>query len=150
MTTIIYDHKNKQIAVDSLATNNGTILTDKIEKWRFVNGDIWFFSGITCDFDLLIEAYSLKHTNDKLVPEARAIIVSKGKVFAIEIADHGAVYISEMLNSARLGSGGDWALAALDHGKTARQAVEYAKTRDCYTGGKVHVFDINKNKFVRG
>jgi hypothetical protein len=39
-------------------------------------------------------------------------------------------------------------LAALDFGKTAKEAVEYAMTRDVYSGGKVHVYDIDKGEFI--
>lgn len=41
-----------------------------------------------------------------------------------------------------MGSGYQFAIAALDLGKTAKEAVNYAKTRDIYTGGRVRVFDV--------
>lgn len=37
------------------------------------------------------------------------------------------------------GSGGQWARAALDHGKTPVEAIEYAATRDPYTKAPVQV-----------
>lgn len=37
-----------------------------------------------------------------------------------------------------MGSGGDWARAALDFGKTPEEAVEYAATRDDNTRGPVY------------
>jgi len=46
------------------------------------------------------------------------------------------------------GSGDQWALAALDFGDSAREAVEYAMTKDVYSGGKVHVYDIEKAEFL--
>lgn len=37
-----------------------------------------------------------------------------------------------------IGSGGDWARAAIDHGKTPEEAIEYAATRDDNTRAPVH------------
>ena len=39
------------------------------------------------------------------------------------------------------GSGGDFAIAAMDFGEDARGAVRYAATRDLYTGGVVQSFN---------
>jgi hypothetical protein len=38
------------------------------------------------------------------------------------------------------GSGTDWAIAAMDHGKTAVQAVKYAATRDLFTNNRVQSY----------
>ena len=46
------------------------------------------------------------------------------------------------------GSGSDFALALIDMGKSAKESIEYAMTRDIYTGGKVHVYDIEKGVFI--
>lgn len=40
------------------------------------------------------------------------------------------------------GSGADLAIAAMDLGVSSSEAVEYAATRDIYTGGEVESFDI--------
>jgi hypothetical protein len=46
------------------------------------------------------------------------------------------------------GSGEYFALSALDHEKSAREAVEYSMTRDMFTGGEIHVYDIEKGEFI--
>lgn len=150
MTTIIYNHKNKQIAVDSRTQQGGRIVTDKAIKWKVVNGNTWFLCGDCADQDMIIEHYDLKETKDSVIPDSYAIVIDNKKAILFTVEADGVTNKLELSESEPLGSGGNWALSALDHGKTARQAVEYAKTRDCYTGGKVHVFDIRKNKFVRG
>ena len=43
-----------------------------------------------------------------------------------------------------IGSGNRFALAAMDFGKTAKEAVEYAACRDVYTGGKVESFRLDE------
>lgn len=45
-----------------------------------------------------------------------------------------------------IGSGWQFALAAMDFGKTAKQAIEYAATRDNGTGGGVDYVRIRKTK----
>lgn len=46
------------------------------------------------------------------------------------------------------GSGGDWATAALDMGKGAEEAVEYAMTRDNCSGGHVTVIPRNRDEVL--
>lgn len=53
-----------------------------------------------------------------------------------------------MRNDFAMGSGRDFALAAMDHGKTPAESIEYAKTRDVYTGGEVHTHDIEKGEWL--
>lgn len=45
-----------------------------------------------------------------------------------------------------IGSGWQFAAAAMDFGKTAKQAIEYAATRDNGTGGGVDYVRIRKTK----
>lgn len=150
MTTVVFDKKRNQIAIDSRLTANDTIMDDNGIKYLSINGDMWFFSGDYSDYYLLAEHYYSKPTSGKKTPSCGALVVTKNNVIQFGVLEgKRAQSIKTEFNDA-IGSGAWWALAALDHGKTAKQAVEYAKTRDCYTGGKVHVFDIDKNKFVRG
>jgi ATP-dependent protease HslVU (ClpYQ) peptidase subunit len=37
-----------------------------------------------------------------------------------------------------IGSGSQWATAAMDHGKSAKEAIEYAATRDPHTKAPIH------------
>lgn len=49
------------------------------------------------------------------------------------------------LNGAKqfaIGSGRDFAIASMDYGNTAKAAVEYAASRDLYTGGEVVTDDF--------
>lgn len=47
-----------------------------------------------------------------------------------------------------MGSGAKWALAAMDHGKNAIDAVKYASTRCCYTGGPVQTWTVGARSVV--
>lgn len=66
----------------------------------------------------------------------------------ITTIDEGGFRSCLMQFNQGIGSGGDFAMAALDFGKSAREAVEYAITKDFNSGGKVWVFDIDSNAFI--
>ena len=143
MTTIAYNHKDKHIAVDSRVTAGTFIVCD--EAIKFITNDIglWFIAGSTSDYD---EAVTYNH-NDKVknvdnIPDTNCYVVKNGKCYAVYF-DEGYCKHAELKYSAALGSGAGLAVAAMDHGKSAEMAVEYAMTRDSMTGGKVHHFEVD-------
>ena len=138
MTTIAYNHKDKQVAVDSRMTSNDIINTDTFDK--FIENDlgIWVFAGSDCDF----KAMSLLRHGDELDNlECIAMLITEGKVYGVEV-DGGICSYSEYQHNKAFGSGSHFALASMDHGKSAEDAVKYAMTRDIYSGGNVRVFDV--------
>ncbi len=146
MTTIVLDYKNKQIAIDSRMTTSRMISTDKKVKWITNDNGIYFITGSVCDH---VGITQLKH-NEKIdtSPSAEAFLVTKeGEVYYVYMADEYCEWEPQSSNCC-IGSGGDFALAALDFGKTSKEAVNYAMKRDYRTGGKVHVYDIEKGKFL--
>lgn len=146
MTTLAFDYEKKQIACDSRATVSGYITNDSAIKFRIVNGVIWFFAGDVCDIGFMISDF--EHRKD--APEKmnlQAMFVDDGVVYSAFISD-GMYKKEENFTSDCFGSGGWHAQAALDFGKSAKEAVEYAMTRDTCTGGKVHVYDIEKGEFI--
>jgi len=152
MTTIVYDHKNKQIACDSRSTIDSMIIYDKTVKYKSVGDKLWFLSGSTGDADTFIQHYNpLTEANQHLNIDA-IFLITKGDCAGgvyMTIKDDNHVYKECILeHNYTTGSGCEWALSALDHGKTAKEAVEYAMTRDIYSGGKIHVYDIETNKFL--
>ena len=140
MTTLVYDHARKQIAIDSRISSNGTIRTDSYNK--IIKNDIgtWFFTGKCCDNELLS---TLRH-DDKvdIAPDATALLIHDKKVYLVLVNDEGYCEWFKTEHDCAYGSGQDFALAALDFGTTAKEAVEYAMTRDIYTGGRVQVVDV--------
>jgi ATP-dependent protease HslVU (ClpYQ) peptidase subunit len=151
MTTIVYDHANKLIAVDGRCTSSGMITSDESIKWHTDNdGVIWFLSGCTSDYSLLFDSFSGRDRAYDLpeIPDAVAFIVRNNSVFLRGVTDKGEAWTQELTHSRCIGSGSSFALAALDFGKSAKEAVEYAATRDCYTGGKVSVYDIALGSFI--
>lgn len=153
MTTIVYDYKNNRIAVDSRCTRDNVITSDVFDKTIRKDGEIWIITGALSDYETIS---NLKH-NDKVEvrPECSALLIKDKKVFSVIVANDGYCSHYELKNNYSMGTGEDFALAALDFGLCAEEAIEYVKTKDVYTGGKVHVFNVqddltNSNKLIRG
>lgn len=147
MTTIVYCHKTKQIACDSRSTVGCTIESDETDKFIFLNDEMWFFCGSRADNQKLIDM----HNEDRPVSyvECFAIVANTKGVFCrIYDTEKNKYMPYELTCSWAVGSGTDHALTALDMGGSVKRAVEMAIKRDCYTGGKIKVFDCAKMEFI--
>lgn len=147
MTTIVYDHKAKLIAVDGRQTGDDVVLNDNHQKWVITDdGSVWFLCGQSCEFELLINSYYGKDD------PKRELHANAFRVFGSHVHMHGydgSRHWSHGVTASRaIGSGCQFAMAALDFGKSVKDAVKYAATRDIYTGGKIRVYDIASGKFI--
>lgn len=140
MTTVVYSHKEKAIGYDSRASDNGIIITDKFVKLHDSGGVKYFFAGKPADLELLVAMYEGGLVSDD-IPELEAIIIDEGVPYHI-YPDNGAIGKSRLDFDFAIGSGGYWAMSALDFGKDVRGAVKYAFTRDSFSGGKINVVKI--------
>ncbi|HHZ70630.1 MAG TPA: hypothetical protein EYN54_10230 [Methylococcaceae bacterium] len=145
MTTIIYCHKTKQIAIDSRQTAGSDIVNNDYDKTRYKKADLWFLSGTIAEVDNFMNH---EHKDKIDSPfNCRALFISNRKVYlAVNSDDH--MLIEELGANCGLGSGAYWAESALDFGKSVREAVEYAATKDCNTGGKVRVFNLDQEEVL--
>ena len=145
MTTIAYDHKNKMIACDSrLLSGDDIIMSDTAIKMIEKNGVFFWWSGGRSDGEKLIDAYLSGASKSNL--DASMFVWDGEKLCLCGTSSEGELYIDSVEYNNALGSGRKLALAAMDLGKTAREAVEYAKTRDPYSGGDVHVYSLHDLK----
>lgn len=140
MTTIAYHHKSKTIAWDSRATEGGIIKNDSSVKVRERNGVRFWLTGCRTDYEMLIDAWFGSELS--IIPEAQALVLDGDKVYGCSVNDDRIFWREELEANESIGSGRYWALAAMDFGKSAKEAVEYAKTRDCYTGGDVQTVEL--------
>lgn len=138
MTTIAYD--GRYMAADSLMTQEsyvaGTFLKIVAVEHGFIglSGDVedillvidWFNDGMDNDKKPAVEAVNLIYVTDD------------GLVFTMS---HRLIPIP-MQAPISVGSGQDFAMSAMLFGKTAKEAVEFAMTRDTATGGEVVVVEI--------
>lgn len=147
MTTIVYDHTNKQIACDSRETAGGCLVTDSSKKYYWRGDVIWFMCGTKGDADIFIDNFE----HNKEAPAnvgCSGVFIEDGEAYKAFINDDGVYKKDHLPSNEGFGSGGWPALAAVDLGKSAKEAVEFAMIRDIYSGGKVNVYDINKGEFI--
>jgi hypothetical protein len=148
VTTIIYEHKSKTITCDSRAVIDGGIIgSDDCIKWRYKKDKLFFFAGLVCEFDDFMAQFGVKCKPD-LNFQTSAIMVDNMKAYLCGVDQDDGWWQEELAFSASIGSGRQFALSALDFGKNSREAIDFAATRDIYTGGKCHVFDMGKASFI--
>lgn len=140
MTTIAY--KDGVIAYDSRQTRSGAIVSDDCSKCEIVNGISFFLAGAVCDEKALIAAYF--GTPSSAPVECSGYVVDGGKLLMVGHDDKTGIWKQELdpTNPDAIGSGSAYALAAMDMGASAEDAVLAAMKRDIYTGGKVRVIKI--------
>lgn len=146
MTTIAYHHKNREIAVESRCTGDGVIKSDSDIKFYFVKGDLLFISGQVSDIPIFIEAYKGAKVEKA---DCNGLAVVNGEVYFLGVED-GKIWREKVNVNSAIGSGFKFALAAMDMGKDAFGAVEYACTRDHYSGGLIHHYCIETATFLKG
>jgi hypothetical protein len=142
MTTIAYSHSKKELAVDSRLTEGSLIVTDKDEKFVRCSRRVFVLCGDYNASNQLVDVYLGRGPKpDKPDLDATAILIENGLVYALNYAE-GEIDKWLLDHDSCFGSGGAFALAALDFGRDAKEAVAYAATRDSHTGGKIHVFKV--------
>ena len=147
MTTIVYDHKNKLIACDSRLTQGSFIATDESYKYELKKDGLWFFCGNKGEQDKFMQEFQLlSKASDNM--NVTALFVSDKNVY-IRSIDNDFVFRECLVDfTDGIGSGCEHAIAALDCGVDIIEAMNVAIKRDCYTGGKIHIYDIEKEKFI--
>lgn len=140
MTTIAY--KDGVIAYDSRQTRGGTIVSDDAPKCQVVDGVSFFLSGAVCDEKALIAAYF--GTPSPVPVECSGYAVDSGRLLMVGHDDKTRVWKQDLdpANPDAIGSGSAYALAAMDMGASAEEAVRAAMKRDIYTGGKVRTHRV--------
>lgn len=138
MTTIAFD--GKTIATDGRSTVCDTVSYDNINKF-YHNGSLTF---ALCGNIIDIRRFAKEFDPGKKTDIQNGIggfLVRDGKVFVVYVRER--LFCEwEAIHSWADGSGRDWAVAAMDHGKDAVGAVRYACTRDSGSGGVIRAMDI--------
>lgn len=135
MTTIAY--KDGVIAYDSRQTRGDRIVSDSCSKCLVVDGVSFFLSGCVSDEKALIAAYF--GTPSAVPVECSGYVVDSGCLMMVGHDDKTGIWKQdlELSNPDAIGSGAAYAIAAMDMGASAEDAVRAAMKRDIYTGGFV-------------
>lgn len=141
MTTIAY--KDGIVACDSFYTSGGIVTDHNAKKRKDVNGVMFFMSGAVSDEIILIDTYF----GDQLPSgplSCHALVVDKDNLYEVGIHEHEGFWKSPLdwNNHYALGSGGNFALSAMDMGADARKAVKMGIYRDIYSGGKIKEYKV--------
>lgn len=146
MTTIVYDHKNKLIACDSRLTQGGFIATDEDIKYKAEIGGMWFFCGNKGETDLFIEKFKLLDAAPDNI-NVTAIYTKDGKVYLRNV-ENNVFRECELNFTDGCGSGCEHAINALDFGMNITDAMNVAFKRDCFSGGHIHIYDVDSGDFI--
>lgn len=144
MTTICYNHRDKQIACDSRSTNGSLIVTDSAMKMIEVNGVKFWLAGPLADKKKFTEMYFGAKLSE-FYPDNIGFVLD-GQLYLCGV-DNGELWKEPVDCNMAVGSGQSFALSAMHLGMSAKQAVEHTKVFDCWTGGEVHVFDIYQTQW---
>ena len=137
MTTIAYNHKDKEIAYDSRVTKGRFIATDNQNKRISSKGVDFFLSG---DNNCILQVVdNWPEINDGI--DCCGFVVVEGVVKWLSSGGNWSG-LDDCEYSEAAGSGEDYAITAMDLGCSAKDAVKMAAKRDCGTGGKINVFKV--------
>ena len=140
MTTIAF--KDGVIAADSYEIDGHRVANSDCIKQKNINGIVMFGCGESALIKTMMQDISLEAKECGIVNcDSNVWALVDGVIHEYYVRE--GVYMYNVVDYPySIGSGSAFALAAMDHGKTASEAVEYAKERDIYTGGKVRTYNI--------
>jgi hypothetical protein len=148
MTTAVYCHKTKQIAIDSRLSMNERIITDSYEKVVSKNEHIFFTSGSIHNLDKAVSLWFVEGSQKWSGSRFSILVVAPDKGVFCFYSCEGLTYKVPVTYNDGVGSGCDWALTALDFGLSVKDAILYAMTKDSATGGRVWIYDIESSSFI--
>lgn len=138
MTTIAY--KDGIVAFDSRTTDgNDTIATDDCIKMHKSGGRVFFMAGAVSDEPKFMQLWDTPKEGANLECWA---FVWDGSTLWYSAADKHEIWKCPVDHPRAIGSGAKFAIAAMDMGADAKQAVKQAMKRDPFTGGKIRTFRI--------
>jgi ATP-dependent protease HslVU (ClpYQ) peptidase subunit len=141
MTTIVFNFKDSEVAVDSRCTKGLTIVSDNYDKVIENKLGIWFFAGTVSDRQELCNLSPNETASHSL--DGAAILIRDGAAFTVYTDEDGRYCETPLEHNSSMGSGEEFALAAMDFGLSAAEAVGYAMQRDIATGGAIQVYNLN-------
>lgn len=146
MTTIAWDEVT--LATDSRATADTTIVNHAEQKLFSIQKDTKYKDDLLLAFAAAGDCHLMPAFEEWLASGCKladkitenndhiyeALVVGTKRVYHYR-SDYNTML--PIYGKITIGSGGDFALAAMDFGRNAKQAVKYAMDRDSGTGGKI-------------
>jgi len=141
MTTIAWD--GVSLAADTQLSSADTIVgsTEKIIKLK---ANLWIattgYHSETGIFKEWVLHGQPQNDKPKISEEFAAFILTSKGLFEYDFL----LYPMEVTNKCAIGSGSDWAIAAMDFQCNAAAAVRYASQRDVYTNSIIQIVKASK------
>ena len=146
MTTIAYD--GCTVACDGRSELYDIIVSTTAKKIRVHFGTVYACAGAPQMYDRVIAWLHARDWSEPAptAPEGKWSIMILSRrpngAIVLEYASSEVPYPAPMQAPLALGSGCQFAMGAMKHGASAREAVEIACSLDPYSGGEVQVVDI--------
>ena len=134
MTTIAWD--GVSVAADGRESDGGIIASDNRKKIIKSKDLIFGYCGSVPDGEHLIDIVVNGSDILKNDLNANLITIQDGQILMHGVSG-GCLNSWEPATPYAMGSGEQFAIAAMDMGMNAKDAVKYAMTRDLGTGGKI-------------
>jgi ATP-dependent protease HslVU (ClpYQ) peptidase subunit len=140
MTTIAY--KDGIVAVDSQSTCGDIISSLNETKIRKTDKGVFILSGVEGDCHLFSLIWP--HGNSVTGGECCGFVFDCGVLYRAGFDEEGKIerQRQDLSQTWAFGSGMPFALAAMDMGASAVDAVKLAIKRDPFSGGKVKIFKL--------
>ncbi len=141
MTTIVF--KDGIIAYDSRRTAGDLIISDHVDKKLVVSGISFFISGAPSDFKRFTNQYLNDCRTGDPTSHLSAFVVCGDEICLSGWSSEELwTYPMEEEICYAIGSGREYAFAAMDMGATAKEAVKIAMGRDTGTGGRIRTHKL--------
>ena len=141
MTTIAYNHRDKELASDSQGTSGSITSPEKFTKIVRLSYGWAAFAGSIMDLPSYVKVLEGEDiAGDKTKLGCGVIVVpDKGDPYNFWIDSLGHVSKEVIKNSWAIGSGRQFALGAMAVGASAKDAVKAAIKYDMHSGGRIVV-----------
>lgn len=148
MTTIAYNHKDKELASDSQGTAGDIVVPGQYTKLVRVEEGWAAFCGSANDVPVYTKILNGESPEGDYTKLGNGVIVvpDKGSPYNFWFDSLGNPTKEKLSGSWALGSGREFALGAMAVGASAKDAVMAAIKYDIYSGGKVVVKKRGESK----
>jgi len=145
MTTIAFD--GKYIAADGRETFGSIVASDTVDKF-YKKGDIVYcLAGAVDECIRFVADFKEKESFFFEKSDCCGFMVDAGIVYYVCIFDGLFYKCPQGRDKFALGSGMQFAIAAMDHNCDALSAITYTAKRDTKTGGDITIYEVETGNF---
>ncbi len=144
MTTIAYRHG--ELAGDTMITEGDTIVSRRTRKvFKLRDGRLFASSGNSEGGDILLKSLREGKDSPNINGICALLVGTDGNVYVYE----GKLWVRHSSDYYAIGNGASYAMGAMAHGATAKEAVKIGIRLDTHSGGRVQVVKLGVNEEQR-